>query len=53
LIRSSVKNTLIVSGRAGIALIDELYKHDLVPASTISNIIIFCDSGAKAKEMRE
>ena len=44
LIRSSVKNTLMVSGRAGVALIDLLYECDMIPVSTISNIIVFCNN---------
>ena len=51
LIKSSVKTTLMVSGRAGIGLIDSLFEHDLTPASTISNIVIICNSKNKKTKL--
>lgn len=52
-IKSSVKSTLIVSGRAGIGLIDSLFKHDMTPPSTISNVIVFCYQEKKMQELME
>ena len=43
----------MVSGRAGIGLIDLLYQNELVPASTISNVVVFCNSEKKLKEAKE
>ena len=44
----------MVSGRAGIGLIDTLYQYGLTPCSTISNIIIICNSqNKKEKLMKE
>ena len=42
LIKSSVKTTLVLSGRAGIGLLDSLYEHGLTPMSTISNVVVIC-----------
>lgn len=52
MLNSGVKNTLMVSGRAGFALIDELYENNMVPPSTISNIIVFCNSEDKVKKAK-
>jgi hypothetical protein len=52
-IKSSVKCTLIVSGRAGIGLIDSIFQHDMTPASTIANIIILCNKEKKMQELKE
>ena len=41
----------MVSGRAGIGLIDSLFEHDLTPASTISNIVIICNSKNKKSKL--
>ena len=43
----------MVSGRAGIGLIDSLFNHGLTPASTISNVIILCQSEKKKKKLLE
>ena len=42
----------MVSGRAGIGLIDSLFQHGLTPASTISNIIIFCNNKDKLEKLK-
>lgn len=52
LIKSSVKTTLIVSGRAGMGFVDSLFDHGMVPPSTISNIVFFFNSNKKMNEMK-
>jgi len=51
LIKSSVSSTFMVSGRAGISLIDSLYQNGMTPLSTISNVIIVCDSNKKKENL--
>ena len=41
----------MVSGRAGIRLIDTFYQYGMTPPATISNVIIFCQSEKKKKEL--
>ena len=53
LIKSSVSTTLMVSGRAGIGLIDSLYQYGMTPPATISNVIIFCQSNKKKEKLTE
>ena len=52
LIKSSVKTTLMVSGRAGIGLVDSLFEYGLTPASNISNVVIFCNTEKKLEELK-
>ena len=49
-IKSSVKTILMVSGRAGIALINYLYDHGLTPASTIAIVIVMCETEEKKEQ---
>jgi len=43
----------MVSGRAGYGLVDSLFEHGLTPASTISNIIVFCHTQKKLEELKK
>jgi hypothetical protein len=42
----------MVSGRAGIGLVDSLFEYGLTPASNISNVVIFCNSEKKLEELK-
>ena len=53
LINASVKSTLIVSGRDGLGLIDELFEHDVTPMPNICNIIVYCNTEKKMNECIE
>ena len=43
-INSSVKSTLIVSGRDGLGLVKELYGNQITPNCSICNIIVYCNN---------
>jgi hypothetical protein len=51
LIKSSVKTTLMVSGRAGLGLVDSLFEYGLTPSSNVSNVVIFCNTVKKLEEL--
>jgi len=42
----------MVSGRAGIGLVDSLFEYGLTPASNISNVVIFCNTEKKLEELK-
>jgi len=42
----------MVSGRAGLGLVDSLFEYGLTPSSNVSNVVIFCNTVKKLEELQ-